>query len=343
MKILQIGSGSMGTRRIRALQHRNDITLALHDERADRRAAAAVRFDITVFDRLDDALAWSPAALIVSTPPGTKGRYVELAFEHGLHHFLEADMWSYGATEHAHRNPALVSAPSATFVLLPMVKQLAALVRDDLGALLGYQFLLSTYMPSWHPHEGPEYYARHRNTGPAREMIPFELGWLTAIFGPATQVAGWCENFGRLPGETEDTYTLSLRLQRGGVGQLLSTMGCPADYRRGCCFGSAGMATWDISSGEIALQVGRDGTPLRFNFGAIGTVIESLYSEEINLYVDATPGRTSWPASFAIGQRHCSAILAAAEKSCSTRRWLSIDPQLEPDAAPPPRDGTSTL
>src|ERR1044071_5551678 len=113
MKILQLGSGSMGTRRLRDLQPRKDVAIALYDEREDRRQRAKDRFGITVFSRLEDALAWDPAALVISTPPGTKRRYVDLALERGLHHFIEADIWSYGADriERVSREKKLVSAP----------------------------------------------------------------------------------------------------------------------------------------------------------------------------------------------------------------------------------------
>lgn len=44
---------------MRDLQHRPDVTLALYDERSDRRATAASRLNVKVFKHLDDALAWS--------------------------------------------------------------------------------------------------------------------------------------------------------------------------------------------------------------------------------------------------------------------------------------------
>jgi len=336
MKILQLGSGSMGSRRLRDLSRRVDVTLALYDERADRRQRAHERFGVTVFTRLEDALAWEPAALVVSTPPGTKAGYLQLARDRGLHHFLEADIWTHGAAglERAAPGGKIVSAPSASFAFLPLVKALAPVVRDELGPLLSYQFYMATYMPSWHPTEGAEYYARHRNTAPAREMIAFELQWLIPIFGPAAAAAGHFEKFGRLPGPTEDTWSLSLRLERGGVGQLTITMACPVDYRRGCCFGAAGMATWDIYAGDLVFQAAGGAAPRRENYGAMSAVLEAAYADEINTFVDAVLGRAAWPHPQADAQVS-SATLAAAERSCTTGRWEPVDPDAEPDIAPP--------
>jgi predicted dehydrogenase len=339
MKILQLGSGSMGTRRLRDLYQRQDLTLAMYDEREDRRQRALECFGIPVFSRLDDALAWGPEALVISTPPGTKGAYIKLALERGWHHFSEADIWTYDAAEIAHvsREKHLVSAPSASLLYLPVVKALGTFVRDQLGSLLGYQAFLSTYMPGWHPGEGEEYYARHRNTSPAREMIPFELTWLNAIFGVATEVAGHFEKFGGLPGVIEDTWSLSLRLQNGGIGQLTTIMACPIDYRRGCCFGTNGMITWDIGSGDLTVQTASDPTPRRQNFGAIGTVIEAMYLEEISAFIAAIQGRADWPQSYARSQPYI-ATLAAAEQSLVTGQWVKVDPNAEPAPAPPRRN-----
>ena len=336
MRILQIGSGSMGTRRMRDLQPRKDITLAMYDEREDRRHRAKEHFGIRVFGTLDEALAWGPDAFVISTPPGTKGAYIKLALERGLHHFIEADIWSYGATEieRISREKKLVSAPSASLMFLPVVQALGRCVRDHLGSFLSYQLYMATYMPGWHKEEGTEYYARHRNTAPSREMIPFELNWLNPIFGRATDAAGAFGKYGALPSDTEDTWSVSMRLSNGGIGQLAITMSCPVDYRRGCCFGSNGMITWDIYSGDLAVQTGMDKAARLENFGAIGKVLEAMYAEEINLFVDAAQGRKAWPQSYGSSQ-HASATLAAAEKSSVTDRWVRVDPNEEPERAPP--------
>ena len=335
MKILQLGAGSMGSRRMRDLARRGDISLGLYDERADRRAAAQAKFGVEAFAAFDDALAWSPDALIISTPPGTKGPYIDLALERGLHHFSEADIWTYGAAEKAARKPGIVSAPSDSMAFLPLIRGLGPLLQDNVGQILSYQFFMSTYMPSWHPTEGLEYYARHRNAAPAREMIPFELSYLDALFGPASEVAGRYEKFGKLDGAIEDTWSLSMRLRDGGIGQLTITMACPAaDYRRGCVFGTKGQMTWDVFTGRVTLQTAADKVPRQLEFGPIGAVLEAAYAEEINTFVEAVQGRKAWPNPYAASQQSC-ATLAAAERSSRTGRWERVDPLAEPEHFPP--------
>ena len=338
MKILQIGAGSMGTRRLRDLSARPDVTLALLDERVDRRDRAHARFGIPTFGHLADAMAWQPEALVISTPPGTKDDYVQLALAHRLHHFIEADIWVRNAAEISRLSAErhLVSAPSGSFEFLPVTKALATRVRDELGTLLCYQASMSTYMPEWHATEGLEYYARHRNTTAAREMIPFELHWLNARFGAPLEVAGNFEKFGRLPYDFEDTWTLSMRLASGGTGQLALSMACPVSSRRGTCFGTDAVITWDIFSGDLTVQRTGETTARRENFGPTTAVLEPSYADEIGTFVDACLGRKPWPQSYEASQRS-SATLAAAERSFLTGKWERVDPALDPERDLPRR------
>ena len=160
VRILQIGAGSMGTRRMRDLTgagFRGDpVEVALWDERPDRRGAAAARFGISTFEALRDGLAWGPDAVVVSTPPDQHADLVRLAVETGRHVFCEADIWAAGPEVAALAERAgVVAAPSATLLFQPVVREVARLVREELGAIHSFGYLLSVNEPDWHPGEGP--------------------------------------------------------------------------------------------------------------------------------------------------------------------------------------------
>ena len=322
----------MGSRRLRDLSARADVTLAVLDDRADRRERARQKFGVVTFGLLDEALRWKPDALVISTPPGAKADYIQLALDRGLHSFTEADIWTYGAAEIERRSRAkkIVSASSASLRMLPVVRALGEQVRSQLGSLLSYQFFMATYMPGWHAGEGDEYYARHRNTAPAREMIPFELSWLNPIFGPVSEVAGRYEKFGQLPAATEDTWTLAMRLRDGGTGQLAITMSCPVGYRRGVCFGTNAVITWDIYNGDLSVQANGDTAPRVTHHGAIDAVLEPMYAEEIGAFVDAAMGRKPWLQPYSDSQQS-TATLAAAERSGLSGKWERVDLALDPE------------
>lgn len=334
LRILQIGAGSMGKRRLRDLHQRKDVKLAVYDERKDRRAEASNRFGVPTFERLEEALAWGPNALIISTPPGAKKAYIDLAIDRRLHHFSEADIWTYGTARRA--VPAeLVMCPSATLIHLPIVKALRSIVSDDLGAVLTYHHVLGSYMPAWHPDEGDEYYGRHRSTAPAREMVCFELHFLNAVFGRPSAVAGCLGKFGVLPNETEDTWALLIRLADGGTGQLSSTMACPTNSRSGVCTGTRGCVTWDLISGEVTLSTQSAQAVRKMQYGSLDAVLERTYLEEINLFVEAMHNRQRPQWDYASSQQ-ATATLAAAEESALRGSWIKIDPDAEPSLNPSP-------
>jgi predicted dehydrogenase len=331
LRVLQIGAGSMGQRRLRDLSPRKDVVLALLDERKDRRAGAAAKHPtLAVFQDLDSALAWEPDALSISTPPQHHEEYVRLALERGLHHFCEANIWTMDPVEveEISRKKDLISAPSCSLHFLPAVQEVSRIVREELGKVHAYQMALNTYMPDWHPAEGREYYARNRNTAAGREMVPFELLWLNEVFGVADEVSGMLTHGGTLPGIPEDTWSLQMRLAGGGCGHLMVLMACPAVLRQGWCFGESGQVFFDLLSGEIRRDY-RQGNADTRGFGAMKDVLESIYRQEISAFIDAIRDTAKWPQSY-----HSTAVatatLAAAEASAVSGQHVVVAGHAQP-------------
>lgn len=331
LRVLQIGAGSMGMRRLRDLAGREDVALALFDSRADRRQIAQGKHPrVETFAALDPALAWKPEALCISTPPHRHEEYVRLALELGLHHFSEANIWTTAPAEveAISKQKRLVSAPSCSLHFLPIVKEIARVVRDELGSLHGYQMALNTYMPDWHPGEGAEYYARNRNTAAGREMVPFELLWLNEVFGPPASVCGSVTRGGVLPGVVEDTWSLQMELSQGGSGQLIVLMGCPGALRQGWCFGDSGQVFFDLFSGDVRRDFRGKTTDTR-NLGAMKDVLEATYRAEITAFVDAVQGKSPWPGSYQ-QSAWATATLAAAEASSASGVRQVVDLSIQP-------------
>jgi predicted dehydrogenase len=342
LRVLQIGAGSMGQRRLRDLKDREDVELALFELRADRRDRGLSRNEkLRTFSDLDEALAWGPDALSISTPPQAHDEYVRLALERGVHHFCEANIWTMDPEwiEQLSESQSVISAPSSSLYFLPAVQEMSRIVRDELGGLHGYQMALNTYMPDWHPEEGPEYYARHRNTAAGREMVPFELLWLNHVFREPVELTGLVTRGGSLPGIMEDTWSLQMRLEGGIAGQLIVLMGCPGALRQGWCFGEAGQVFFDLFSGEIRREY-RKGVRDSRNFGAMKDVLEATYSREINTFIDAVHGKARWPQSYR-ASAVATATLAAAERSAELGERVSVDVGVQPKIHPDVHHGSA--
>jgi predicted dehydrogenase len=335
MKVLVIGGGSMGRRRMRDLSARGDVSVGLLDLRADRRDQAAGTFGVRTFDSLKSALDWRPAALVISTPPDQHAELVELALRQGLHHFSEANIWTVDPAhvESISAQKKLVSAASCSMGFLPVIRELKRLIQQELGTLHGYQMLLSTYQPNWHPGEGKEYYARNRATAAAREMVPFELLYLNDLFGYPRSAAGTVAQRGDLPDKMEDLWALQMVLDNGASAQLTVLMGCPAEARRGICYGHNGMIRFDVMSGIIEREFKNPDVRDQLRLGAIGEVLEEAYRMEIHTFIDAINKKAIWPMPYSRSALS-TAALAAAEKSAHSGQWQAVDAAIQPQPLP---------
>lgn len=328
LKILQIGAGSMGTRRMRDMSARGDIELAIFDQRADRRAIATERFGAVPFATIESAMQWGPEALTISTPPDAHEPYVRLALDRGLHSFSEANIWTYDPSqvERATIRHRIVTAASCSMRFLPSVKKLRELVDNELGDLVHYHMTLAFTAADWHPSEGNEYYARHPATAPAREMLAFEAEYLNYLFGEPESVAGSVTRRADHPGHPHDTWTLQARLVRGGTASFFSTMASPVDNRAGEAIGLGGRLSWNIMTGDVRFTSAGSRTTQEFATGRMLDVLEGAYDEEIGTFVEAVRGRVAWPYSYR-DNSVATAMIAAVERSQITGRWERVDGQ----------------
>lgn len=337
MRIVQMGGGSMGSRRMRDLHGRTfrgePIEVKLWDARPDRRKAALARFGVGSFERLDDAMAWEPEAVVVSTPPDQHADLVSMAVRAGSHVFSEADIWPAGPDVAEHATTAgVLAAPSATLLFQPVVREVARIVATELGTVHAFGYVLSVNEPSWHPGEGREYYARHRATAPAREMTAFELIALQHLVGPAVAVDGIVTRRGALDHNGEDTYCLQYRTGTGAAGQLVVLMAPPQVLRQGWIAGDAGVVRFDLVAGTVR----RDFPGLVSDERMIadwGATLESTYLDEIATFLGAIDGTATWPYSIHDSVLVCG-TLAAAELSSLTGRTQQVRPDLVPAPLP---------
>jgi len=320
----------MGTRRIRALSARPGVLMALFDERGDRCQRAAGRFEIPTFASLEQALAWEPDALVISTPPDRHADYVEVALQLRLAHFVEAGIRVEPAHAIAFRQQdAPLSAPSCTFHFMPVFQRLREILPAAVGRLHSYQMYLSCNLPEWHPDERGRFYAYRPTTNAAREMVPFELYWLNALFGVPASVSAAILRRGSLPTAASDTYLAQFNLENGAAGQLAVAMASPARFRRGVAVGEAGIVAFDILSGVIE-RLSPDGAVCeRLETGSIQEVTEAAYDTESAAYHESLVAGHRWPHSYDDAAR-ITAVLGAMERSVADGGWQTVDSAAQP-------------
>jgi Predicted dehydrogenases and related proteins len=335
MKILQIGAGSMGSRRLRDLSARDDVELSLFDLSPVRSEKARKKFGVRTYGSFSEALDSNPSAFIISTPPDNHTEYIDAAINRKINFFSEADIWTndYFKIVKGIKDNGIIGAPSSSLKLLPIIKQLKKVVDEEIGKLYAYEMNLSINLPSWHPDEGPEYYARQRKTSGGREMVTFELGYLNYIFGKPVSVSGVVRKYSGPEKPYEDMWRLQMELENGGTGHFTMLAECPERTRKGWLTGSNGIARFDIQTGELEYKVAGMESFLYLKLGAVGDILEEVYKEEINLFVDAVLGKKEYYFSYDENVV-CTAALAAAERSACFGTVEKVDIEKQPALYP---------
>ena len=214
MKILIIGLGSMGSRRIRCLQSLGYSDLTGYDIRDDRRENANKQYGIRTVQLFNSQIISQFDVVIVSTPPDLHAFYVEQAIQYGKPTFLEASVVIEDVLKIQKANIKNVFvAPSCTMVFHPAIKSIKEIITSGkYGHVTNFSYHSGQYLPDWHPWEKmSDYYVSNRETGAAREIVPFELTWIVNIFNFPEEIIGLYGKYTNLPIKIDDVYTCILR------------------------------------------------------------------------------------------------------------------------------------
>ena len=327
MNILQIGAGSMGTRRLRDLSSIKHVKLALLDLREDRRQRAKKTFNIPVYKNIKNALNFKPEAIVISTPPDQHDFYIKLALENGLHHFCESSIWTYNYKEvmETSSKKGLASCPSNTMLFLPSVKKIKEIVASgQLGTIQDWHMFLSTYEPGWHPAEGKEYYARNRATSAGRDMLAFELMYLSNLFKEEiASVYASINKRGKTSGNFEDCWNILIEHEEGLTGNFTILIGSKPLMRNGWIAGQESVLKYNILTGIVEIVIDNSHSII-YKCGSQKETLEKTYLDEISSFVKAIKGEIKWPITYK-HNAEITAITAAIEKSALSNKREKVD------------------
>ena len=303
MKVLIVGLGSMGKRRIRNLRALGHASVAGFDPRADRRAEAAEKYAVTVYSDFAHALAsFEPDALVISVPPDHHMHYAWEAFGRGLSCFIEASVVEAGRILELHHRaeatPILV-APSCTMRYYPGPKKVRELIAAGvIGKPLNINYQIGQYLPDWHPWESiADFYVSKRATGGCREIVPFELTWLNPIFGEPEPLACVKSKLTDMNADIDDIYHCVLRYPGDVLANItVEVISRPHATRELRVLGSDGELVF--SADENCVRYANVGSAdwRRFDLGS-GVVEagyinpEEPYVEELRLFTSALTQR----------------------------------------------------
>jgi predicted dehydrogenase len=308
MNYLVIGLGSMGKRRIRNLKALGVAPVAGLDPRADRRAEAAARYGIETFAGLEQAFhEFKPGVFVISTPPDLHMHYAYEGLERGISCFIEASVVDADRILELSRRIAgtsLIMAPSCTMRYYAGPRRIKELLRvGAIGKVLNINYHTGQYLPDWHPWESIEsFYVSKRETGGAREIVPFELTWLDDIFGQPQVLACCKTKLTEMPADIDDIYHCLLKYEGNILANMtVEVVSRPKATRYMRILGSEGEIVFDGESNSVRYinTTMTEWDETRFNAGTVEAQYinpEEPYIAELGDFVAAVA--SGKPAAF---------------------------------------------
>lgn len=261
LRVAVVGLGSMGSRRLRCLKALGQTAVLGVDPRADRRRRTEREHGVTTRATATPSLLAEIDAVVISTPPDQHGPYIDMALKAGVPCFVEASVVLSdlpGLWRRSRRQKTLVW-PSCTMRYFRgprLVRDLLA--KKAAGKPWSFIYHSGQYLPDWHPWEKvSDYYVGKSKTGGGREIVPFELAWLTWVFGPVRSVKARSAMKAEFARGVEDLYQVLLEFESGVHAMLQVDILARVPVRRFALEGSEGRLVWDqyhASGAHVAIE-----------------------------------------------------------------------------------------
>jgi predicted dehydrogenase len=301
------GLGSMGKRRIRNLQALGFHDIIGFDIRADRNREAKKKYHIQIWETYQDIDYESFDAMIISVPPDVHNKYLKQAIRHKKPAFVEASVILSGLkdlnTQAKQRKVPI--APSCTLKFHPAVKIIKEIVQNKkYGKITNFVYHSGQYLPDWHPWERvTDYYVSKKATGGGREIVPFELTWITDIVGFPRRITGFYGKTMNVGANIDDSYVISLDFNKK-YGLLLVDVVSRYATRRLTMNFEKGQLLWNWDDPCIRFYDVDKNIWDQFQYqqgksveGYNRNIIEEMYIEEIQAFINLVRGTGDFPNS----------------------------------------------
>lgn len=292
MKIIVIGLGSMGKRRIRLLKQINDsFEIIGIDSRLDRRQEAAELYGLESYPDLDSVLDTGVDCAIVATSPLSHGKIISRCLQHGIHTFTEINLVPelYEENVKLAQNMDTVLFLSSTFLYRAEIEYIQAAAKNS-KSLLTYSYHVGQYLPDWHPWESyTDYFIGDNRTNGCREIMAIDFPWLYKTFGKFVDIQIKKGKKTGLKTTYADSYILLVEHESGVQGSLLIDVVSRKAVRNFELFGedlyicwdgtADGLKQYDCSSGQEIKIALYDRVDKQSEYAAF--IVENAYKKEL--------------------------------------------------------------
>jgi len=252
MRIVVIGLGSMGKRRIRLIREMYpDYTIIGIDGRSDRREEARNQFGIKCLDAIGSIERVDCA--FICTSPLSHNSLIHECLLKKWHVFTELNLVVDGYQE----NMALAKEQgktlflSSTFFYREEIRYIRSKISND--KKWNYIYHIGQYLPDWHPWESyNDFFLGDKRTNGCREIMAIELPWITGTFGEIETVTTLSDKLTGLNIEYKDNFVIQIQHKNGNKGSLIVDVVSPVAVRKLETYSEGAYISWNGTPDSVA-------------------------------------------------------------------------------------------
>ncbi len=333
MRVVVIGLGSMGRRRIRLLKTFSSVLEIKGIDLAEsRRTQAEKECGIRTYPSLVKVLETTALDVaFVCTSPASHGSIVMECLEKGLNVFTEINLigdW-YDVAARLAKSKGLKLFISSTFLYRREIEYITNAVR---GVKINYIYHSGQYLPDWHPWESyKDYFVSDKRTNACREILAFEFPWIIEAFGDVEGIYVMKGRNSSLDIDFADNYIISIRHKNGNKGVLCQDILSRKGLRRLEVFAEtmhifwegtpSTLSVYDLDKKALEPITLYDHVEQREGYNA--NIIENAYREEIVDFFAWLDGKSTPKYSFAKDKK-VLALIDRIEKSDQSNFHLNM-------------------
>lgn len=315
----------MGKRRIRNLLKLGYDDIVGFDPRSDRRNESYAKYKIQTSSSIEESLTYNPKIMIISTPPDLHYTYAKIAIQNNIHFFTEVNLSSTDVKkiiQKLKKKKSLIGLPSCTTLYHPIVKELSKIIKkSSTGKILTVYHHFGHYLPNWHPWEDyRKFYVSKKETGAAREVVPFELIWMTHLFSEIKSVYGRVTKISKLQTNIDDIYEILIEFKNGIHCILVIDVISNPSFSETKIITEKGVILCDHNLGLIKQNFGAKWDSKKLEMGEIAkgykgnTGTETLYENEMKTFLNSVLKNKKYPFSY-FDELKILKVLDSIEKS----------------------------
>lgn len=303
MKVIIIGLGSMGKRRIRLLSEHQGITIFGIDNNPGRCQEVIENFGIRCFSSISEAVSLEQIdAAMICTSPLSHAGIIKECLTNNLHVFTEINLVSDGYEENMAlaKSKGLVLFLSSTFLYQSETLKIIERVKSTNVSKLNYLYHVGQYLPDWHPWESyNNYFIGNPRTNGCREILTIDLPWIVTAFGDIKSIQVMKSKNTNLSIEYNDNYLIMLEHESGAKGVFAVDVVARKAVRHFEVYGEDLHVTWEgtpetlveysiENKEEVQLLLGETTEHVD---GYSNLIDENPYRDEIKAFLDVVTKR----------------------------------------------------